>query len=293
MKTPTILITGSSSGIGRAAVQEFSRRGWNVAATARRPEQLADLAQLPRVQAVRLDVLHEASIQQAVQATLERFGGIDVLVNNAGYGLLGPFEACTEEQIRHQFETNFFGLLNVTRAVLPLFRKQCSGTVVNISSVGGRMGLPLQGLYHATKHAVEGFTESIMYELQPFGIRVRLVEPGATKTDFFGRSDVRTSHPAYLDYEEHYFHNFRTMMTGKESGTAQEVARAIHKASTHRGSKLRFPVSGGAPTIMWLKRHMPERVFYSVIRKKFETPRGRYSLPIAAPAGALAAPATA
>ena len=181
--TPTILITGASSGIGRAAAKRFQSAGWQVIATMRTPQHERELNTLDRVLVERLDVLDLASIDSAVAAGLARFGRIDVLLNNAGYGAYGPLEATPIEKIRRQFDVNVLGVLATTKAVLPHMRAQGSGTVLNISSIGGKMTFPLGSLYHGTKFAVEGLSESLHYELLPLGIRVKVIEPGMVKTD--------------------------------------------------------------------------------------------------------------
>jgi NAD(P)-dependent dehydrogenase (short-subunit alcohol dehydrogenase family) len=183
----TVFITGASTGIGRAAVDFFRDKGWNVAATMRTPSDHADLPS-ERVRAFELDVTDPATIKPAVDQALHAFGKIDVLVNNAGYGAFGPFEAATNDQIERQYATNVTGLMFVTREFVPHFREQKSGVIVNISSVAGRATFPFYSLYHGTKWAVEGFSESLNFELAPFGIRVKLVEPGVIKTDFVTRS---------------------------------------------------------------------------------------------------------
>ncbi len=184
MTNKTVLITGSSSGIGKATVLRFQQAGWNVAATMRSPEKEAELGKLEGIALVRLDVTSEDSIAAAIGETIQRFGAIDVVVNNAGYGLVGPFEASTPEQVRRQFETNVFGLMNVVRAVLPHIRERRAGVIVNVASMGGRITFPLYSPYHGTKWAVEGFSEGLQFELEQFGIRVKIIEPGAIKTDF-------------------------------------------------------------------------------------------------------------
>ena len=184
----TILITGASSGIGKATARLFHDKGWNVIATMRSPEKETELNQLENVLVTRLDVTDEASIVSAVEAGLSEFGQIDVLLNQRRYGAYGPLEAFPMDGIRRQFETNVIGLLAVTKAVLPHMRAQRSGTVVNVSSIGGKMTFPLGTLYHGTKFAVEGMSEALHYELEPLGVRVKIVEPGAIKTDFGGRS---------------------------------------------------------------------------------------------------------
>ena len=197
----TVLITGCSSGIGRATAQLFQARGWNVVATMRSPQQETELRLLERVLVARLDVQDEASIQAAVDAALARFGRIDVLVNNAGYGAYGPLEATPMDKVRRQFDVNVHGLIATTQAVLPHLRRQRSGVVVNISSIGGRLTFPLGTLYHGTKFAVEGLSEALHYELLPLGVQVKLVEPGMVQTDFAGRSFDFSNDPSLAEYQ--------------------------------------------------------------------------------------------
>jgi NAD(P)-dependent dehydrogenase (short-subunit alcohol dehydrogenase family) len=201
------LITGSSTGIGRALAEAALAQGDRVIATARNPNKIQDLEQqYPQTaKAVRLDVTDPATIQTAVQSGLETFGRIDVLVNNAGYGLMGAIEEVSDQQVRDQFETNFFGLLNVTRAVIPVLRKQNSGHIVNISSIAGRLTSPMLGLYCASKFAVEGLSETLAQELEAFGIHVTLIEPGGFGTDFSSRSLVTAAQkPEYASIREQF-----------------------------------------------------------------------------------------
>ena len=182
----TVLVTGASSGFGRETVRVFVEKGWNVIATMRSPEKEEELSKIEGVMVVRLDVTDKRSIREAVAAGVSRFGGIDVLVNNAGYGAFGALEVAPDEVIRQQFEVNLFGLIDVTKAVLPGMRERKSGVIINVSSVGGRLTFPFATLYHATKFAVEGLTESLQYELNPLGIRLKIVEPGGYRTNFAG-----------------------------------------------------------------------------------------------------------
>ena len=168
-----VLITGASSGIGLHTAKLFQAKNWKVAATMRLPENATELQKIVDIECIRLDVTDVDSIKAAIAATLEKFGRIDAVVNNAGYGLLGAFESATPEQIARQFDTNVFGLMNVCREILPYFREQKRGYIVNVTSVGGRMTFPASSLYHATKWAVEGFSESLQYELEEFNIRVK------------------------------------------------------------------------------------------------------------------------
>src|SRR5262249_31362535 len=162
--------------------------------TARNPASLESWARAENIRALPLDVTDEATIAAAVAATTDQFGAIDVLVNNAGYGLFGPLEGMTAAQLESQFRTNVFGVAAVIRHVLPVMRPRRSGTIINISSVGGRVANPFMSAYHATKYAVEGFSESLRFELKWHGVRLKLVEPGHFKTGFMTRSLARAKH---------------------------------------------------------------------------------------------------
>lgn len=271
MNNKTVLITGSSSGIGKAAVELFSKKGWNVAATMRSPEKENALQQLPNVKLYKLDVLDLNTIKSAVSNAIADFGKIDVLVNNAGYGALGPFEAASREQIRRQFDTNVTGLLDVTRELLPHFREQKSGVIINISSVAGRVSFPLYSLYNGTKWAVEGFSESLQYELRQFGIKVKLVEPGPIKTEFDGRSKVvlqKDGLTAYSDYSDKLFANMAKAVD--RASSAEDVAKTIFKAATDSRKKLRYPIGGGAPMLLFLRKIIPNSLFYGMMRLAIE-----------------------
>jgi NAD(P)-dependent dehydrogenase (short-subunit alcohol dehydrogenase family) len=202
MNTPVVLVTGASSGIGRATVSACAARGWSVAATMRQPDAAGDLAALPGVVVLSLDVTSADSVESAVATTVATFGRLDVVVNNAGYAIDGVFEGADDATIRRQFETNVFGLMRVTRAAIPVMRRQQGGTIVQVASMGGRVTFPLYSVYHGTKWAVEGFSESLAFELRPFGIRMRLVEPGAIRTDFYGRSREPIGAPIGAGYDD-------------------------------------------------------------------------------------------
>lgn len=188
--TKTVLITGASSGIGKATAKYFLQKGWNVAATMRSPIKTGEGTTAKNIICPRLDVTLPETIDSAVRETVERFGRIDVLVNNAGYALMGPIEGVTPEQLEHQFKTNVFGLVSTIQTVLPIMRQQGSGTIINVASIGGRLAFPLTSAYHATKWAVEGLSESIRYELQQFNIQVKIIEPGGIRTNFIDRGTI-------------------------------------------------------------------------------------------------------
>src|ERR1700742_3997985 len=197
----TIFITGASSGIGKETARLFQSKGWNVIATMRNPEKETELSALDNVLVSKLDVLDTATINNAVSEGIKKFGKIDVLVNNAGYGAYGPLEAFSRENIIRQFNTNVIGLLDVTRALLPHFRHNKGGIIINISSIGGKMTFPLGALYHGTKFAVEGLSESLSFEVEEFGGKVKIVEPGAIATDFVSRSVDISNDETLTEYQ--------------------------------------------------------------------------------------------
>ena len=242
----TVLITGASSGIGKATAHHFASKGWNVVATMRSPEDAGDLAS-DRVLVRRLDLLDPESIHASVADANDRFGSIDVLVNNAGYGAYGPLEATSMEVLRRQFDVNFFGLVELTKAVLPGMRVQKGGTIVNVSSVGGRMCYPFGALYHGSKWAVEGLSEALHFEVRLFGGHVKIVEPGGVNTDFAGRSFVFTNDAALGEYQPLVRAFVETMSTMDTSTNQQpeEVAEIIWQAATDGTDQLRY-VSGEA-----------------------------------------------
>jgi NAD(P)-dependent dehydrogenase (short-subunit alcohol dehydrogenase family) len=247
----TILITGASSGIGKATALRFQSEGWNVIATMRDPAAGADLAALDNVLVTRLDVTEAASIEDAVTDGIARFGRIDVLLNNAGYGAYGPLEAFSIDRIRRQFDTNVIGLLEVTKAVLPHMRANRAGTIVNISSIGGQITFPLGTLYHGTKFAVEGLSEALHYELEPLGIRVRIVQPGMIRTDFGGRSFDFAMDDSLIDYAQTAAAMGRLFGKMAANPSAPEVvAGQIWTAVNETSPRLRFRAGQDAETLL-------------------------------------------
>jgi len=260
-----ILITGASSGIGMETAKLFQTKNWRVAATMRAPEKAEDLQRIADIECLRLDVTDTDSIKAAIAATIEKFGRIDAVVNNAGYGLVGAFEAATEEQIEKQFQTNVFGVMNVCREILPYFREQKGGVIANVASVGGRMTFPLYSLYHATKWAVEGFSESLQYELEQFNIRVKIIEPGPIKTDFYDRSMDLTRKEgltAYDYFTERAVPNMQK--AGAEAPDGRVVAETIYEAVTDGSKKLRYSVN--TKGILAARRFLPDSLFFKVIK---------------------------
>lgn len=243
----TILITGASSGIGRETAKLFQQKGWNVIATMRSPEKEQELNKLTDVLVTRLDVQDQTSIIGAINEGITRFGRIDAVVNNAGYALIGVFESATHEQIHKQFNVNLFGLINVTQAILPHLRLQGSGTIINISSMGGQITFPFGSLYHSTKFAVEGLSESLAHELHPFDIAVKIIEPGSIATNFRGAIDmVKNDIAAYDPIFAGFFNNYTQAAGHLAKATAEEVAQTIYEAATDNTDRLRYAVGTDA-----------------------------------------------
>jgi NAD(P)-dependent dehydrogenase (short-subunit alcohol dehydrogenase family) len=223
-------ITGASTGFGRELTQQLLTRGDTVVATARKPEQIAEFQdKYPETAlALALDVTDPASIEAAKDAALANFGRVDVLVNNAGYGIAGGIEEATEAEFMPVFETNVFGLIRVTRAFLPHFRKQRSGNIVNLSSIAGLIGGAGWGYYNASKFAVNGFSEALAAEMAPLGVHVTIVEPGPFRTDFLGRSGVEIAHPI-PDYDQTAgkARQYMNDQAGKQMGDPVKAVKAI------------------------------------------------------------------
>lgn len=240
MKTKTVLITGASSGFGKLAARKFQQEGWNVVATMRSPDKEQELAGMENVLVVRLDVTDTASIQEAVNSTIESFGGIDVLVNNAGYGGHAVFEQATDEHIRSMYETNVFGVMNVARDVLPFMRKQKSGCIINVTSMAGMLAAPTISVYASTKHAVQGLTEGMAYDYKPLNIQVKSVLPGAYPTTRFNAStdDDLTSGDDELVAHARNLHSHLQVIAERmanqsgEVADPQEVAEKIFECAT-------------------------------------------------------------
>ncbi|MCY4324408.1 MAG: SDR family oxidoreductase [Betaproteobacteria bacterium] len=268
MSNKTMLITGASSGIGQATAKHFQSQGWNVIATMRKPEDGAELAKLTNVAVVRLDVTDFESIGAAVAEGKERFGGIDVLLNNAGYGAYGPLENFALDRIQRQFDTNVIGLLAVTKAVLPLMRERKSGLIVNISSMGGQVTFPLGTLYHGTKFAVEGISEALHYELAAIGVRMKIIEPGMIATDFSGRSLDFANDPPIDAYQD-----IVNALMKSRSGDAfktsppELVAEVIWEAVNDGTDRLRYQAGADAEQMVAGRKAADDATFIAGIKK--------------------------
>lgn len=258
----TILITGASTGIGKETAKLFQSKGWNVIATMRNPEKEAELSKLDDVLVLKLDVLDLASIETAVNQGIQKFGKIDVLLNNAGYGAYGPLESFPRENIVRQFNTNVIGLLDVTKALLLHFRQNKSGTIINISSIGGKMTFPLGSLYHGTKFAVEGISEALSYEVEAFGGKVKIIEPGAIATDFTGRSFDLSNDLSLAEYQP----LVGKIMAATEAmfanaSPASVVAGVIYEAATDGTDQLRYTAGEDAKAIIAHRKQTDDATF--------------------------------
>lgn len=262
----TILVTGSSSGIGKATVKLFQSKGWQVIASMRHPEKEDELSKLAHVDCVTLDVTKLDEIAATINTLIKKYGAIDVIVNNAGYGLIGAFECATVEQISTQINTNVTGLMAITKAVLPHMRKDKSGTIVNISSVAGKVSFPFYSCYNATKWAVEGLSEALQYELSPFNIKVKLVEPGLVETNFFGPSLKTSDMSSVVEYAELYQYAEKHMGAGKGI-KPEQVAAVIYQASTDQKTKLRYPVGNDAKLMIKARKILGENILQWLIKK--------------------------
>jgi NAD(P)-dependent dehydrogenase (short-subunit alcohol dehydrogenase family) len=267
----TVLITGASSGIGRATAELFAARGWNVIATMRTPRDI------PGTFVTRLDVEKPETIRAAIDAGIARFGRIDAVVNNAGYGLFGVFERTPEEKVREQFEVNVFGVMNVVRAVLPHFRKNRRGRIVNVSSGAGVFALPMISLYTASKFALEGFSESLSYELAALGIGVKIVEPGGvTSTNFGSRSAKEAASPsseirdydAFVSSANEVFASLAASRNADKDSTAEHVAQIIYQATTDSSDQLRYVATSAIVPLVEARRQTSEREYMEFMRSR-------------------------
>ncbi|SFU04260.1 NADP-dependent 3-hydroxy acid dehydrogenase YdfG [Pseudovibrio denitrificans] len=264
----TILITGASSGIGKSTAKYFHDKGWNVIATMRQPENEEELTKLNNTLVTRLDVTDEASIEAAISEGIARFGKIDVLLNNAGYGAYGPLEAFSMDKIRRQFETNVIGLIAVTKGVLPHLRANKSGTIVNISSIGGQMTFPLGALYHGTKFAVEGISEALHYELEAAGIKMKIVEPGMIRTDFAGRSFDFTNDESLTEYQGVVQAFFGAMSGDMPSSDPIVVAEVIYTAVTDGTDTLRYRAGPDAVQFLDNRKALDDATFINGLKEQ-------------------------
>jgi NAD(P)-dependent dehydrogenase (short-subunit alcohol dehydrogenase family) len=278
----TVLITGCSSGIGRAAAIRLHEAGWTVYASARRVESLRDLADRG-LRTLALDVTDEATMTAAVATIEAEAGGVDVLINNAGYGLYGSVEQLPMDDIRRQFDTNFFGLVRLIQLVLPGMRRRGQGRILNVSSMGGRATLPGGAFYHASKYAVEALSDALRMEVAQFGIDVVLIEPGPVQTPW---NDVAAASVApngrsyaaddpYAAYKKAVADSFATAQSdalARLGSTADDIARVIVRAASARRPRTRYLINAVAKSIVALSRWLPDRAYDAALRRQYGLP---------------------
>jgi len=271
------IVTGSSSGIGYETALVLARNGFRTYATMRNLEKAKAISDISKseklsLHTIKLDVTDEKSVNEAIKTIKSDAGRIDVLVNNAGYGLAGSLEDLLMNEIKAQYETNVFGLIRVTQAVLPIMREQKSGIIVNISSIGGKMAIPLQSPYHGTKFAVEGLSESIAYELEPFGIKIVIIEPGAIKTNFdtgmvVAQKNQNPSSPYYKSMQKLQ----SSINSVFKNGTPPaKVAEVILNAITTPNPNLRYTVGEDAALLAQKRKELPDSEFQKLVLEFFK-----------------------
>lgn len=263
----TIFITGASSGLGKAAAKLFQASGWKVIATMRKPEQENELKGLPSVSVVQLDVTDTEEMKNTISNILKSHS-VDVVLNNAGYGLIGPLEAFTDEQIQTQVQTNLFGVINVTRAFVSYFRERKSGTFINITSTFGLLGFPTCSIYNASKFAVDGFSEGLAYELAQFGVKVKVVAPGGMQTDFAGRSLQGGMHEAYGQLVAKVSEGYSEEQVAGYT-KAEDVAKIIYDAATDDKEQLRYIAGNDAVGLYNERLELSPEGHFKKIRSQF------------------------
>ena len=269
MNQKIVVITGAGAGIGKTTAEFFLNKGWLVVATMRNMEKSSDwLEAHPLIFPVYLDVCDFESVDSAINVIVQKFGRIDAWVNNAGYGLIGAFESIEMSQIDRQLDTNLRGLIYCTSKIIPIMKKQKSGTIINLSSIAGKLTFPFFSLYHTTKFAVEGFSETLSHELRRYNIKVRLIEPGPIKTDFYDRSREIAHKEGINDYQNDLNKFIKVMdYLGNTAPGPELVAKVIYKAATNNSYKLRYPVGVQAKFLLFLHKIIPSSILGAMVRK--------------------------
>jgi NAD(P)-dependent dehydrogenase (short-subunit alcohol dehydrogenase family) len=271
MDKKTVLITGSSTGIGHATAKLFADKGWNAVATMRDVSAAGDLAGRDNLLVSRLDVTNPASIDQAIKTSIERFGKLDAVINNAGYGQYGIFETIPQESIQSNFDVNLFGVMNVIRAVTPVFRKQKEGIILNVSSAGGLVGLPSISIYISTKFALEGFTESLSYELKSQNIIVKTVEPGGVDSAFHARASKLNTGTGGIDSYGPFIERANAALgeLGKHMATPEHIAAVIYGAVTDGTERLRYFAGDDVKHLVEARRKLSDEDYEKNMRAQF------------------------
>ncbi|SFU66715.1 NADP-dependent 3-hydroxy acid dehydrogenase YdfG [Pustulibacterium marinum] len=262
----TIFITGASSGLGKATALFFQSKGWQVIATMRNPEKETELNQYDHVSLMELDVTNHQQIETVVAAVTATYS-IDVVFNNAGYGLMSALEAMTDDQMTRQIETNLLGVIRVTKAFIPYFRAKQSGLFIATTSIGGSLAFPLHSLYQAAKFGVEGWSEAMSFELGMHHIGIKTVAPGAIATDFTGRSLDKNSHSAYETLEDKLFGSIEGMMDA--AATPERIAAVVYEAATDGKDQVKYIAGPDAAQLYEARTQMGSEAFRKMIRTQF------------------------
>jgi len=285
------VVTGSSSGIGFETSLLLARKGFYTYATMRnlnKSQTINDVVEkenLP-LKVLQLDVTDDKSVKDAIRQITDESSRIDVLVNNAGYGVMGAVEDLSIDEFKSQFETNFFGVIRVTKEVIPIMRNQGNGNIINVSSIGGKIGLPLNSAYISSKFAIEGFSESMRYELEQFGIDVILIEPGVVKTNFFENTDVVVNNndnntsttnnitSPYSQLTQKLFEGFEPMLNSSSSSVSSDVAEVIYQAIESNNRDVRYPVGKDAVSIIKTRQNLSDKELENWIKESIFQQKG-------------------
>ena len=264
----TIFISGSSSGLGRASAKLFASKGWRVIASMRNPEKETELKNIAGVALVALDVTDPDQIEQVGQRVVD-MGGLDVVFNNAGYGMAGPLEGFSDDQIERMIQTNLMGPIRVTKVFVPHFRQKKGGLFINTTSIGGLMTVPCNSIYHATKWALEGWSESMAFELGQFGIGMKTVSPGGMKTDFFSRSFDTGRHPAYDKLVDRVMDMIKDPKQMETYSMPAQIAEVVYEAATDGKDQLRYVAGADGKATYEMRLKMGDEAFRKAIRQQF------------------------
>ncbi len=268
MTPRAVFITGSSSGLGRAAAKLFAARGWKVVATMRHPEKEEELGAQAGVVVLALDITEPAQIGRAA-ATAISGGGVDVVFNNAGYGMAGPLEGMSDEQILRMVITNLMGAIRTTKAFIPHFREKRAGLFINTTSIGGLITVPFNSIYHATKWALEGWSESMAFELNQLGIGMKTVSPGGMKTDFFTRSFDAGRHAAYDALVDRVMSAVTDPKQMETYSTPEQIAEVVYEAATDDKDQLRYVAGAEAKATYAARLQLGDEAFRQAMRQRF------------------------
>lgn len=264
----TIFMTGTSTGLGRAAAKLFADKGWKVIATMRTPEKVTEFVNYPNISLKKLDVTNLEQIKSVIEDVFKS-GDVDVVFNNAGYGLAGPFEGTTDEQMVRNITTNLLGVMRVTQEFLPYFRKKRSGLFLTTTSIGGSIALPFNSVYHATKFGLEGWSEGLDLEIRKFGISIKTIAPGGIKTDFAGRSLDLNQNVAYKEYMDKALKIFMDPQRAESYSTPEQIAEVVYEAATDGKDQLRYFAGEDAKAFYAQKQELGYKAFRNELDKTF------------------------